>query len=297
MANPSVSIVIPAWNSEAQLKQNLPSVFAASKQVGAKIIVVDDFSTQDSTLSFLRSLGDQIQLIENPQNLGFAATVNRGVEISQSDIVVLLNTDVRPGQECFSACLKQFKNDDIFAVTFNSDNSWAGGNWSRGLLEHSRVKADKSNITRPNPSLWASGGQAAFSRKKWNELGGLDTMYAPFYWEDVDLGYRAWKRGWQIIWDPSARCVHDHTTSVISGNYQSSHIHSIAQRNQFLFVWKNIHDSKMIWSHLIHIPSFIKNYPKAFFAALALIVPALVGRRVEKSASVRSDSEILQIWN
>lgn len=291
-----VSLVIPSWNSEKQLKQNLPFVFKAAEKVNAEIIIVDDASTFDNSASYLRSLGKKIRFYENKTNEGFSFTVNRGVNLAKGDVVVLLNTDVRPDPACFMQCLPHFSDTSIFAVTFNSGEAWAGGKWQNGLLQHAKVEPNQSNINKVNPSLWASGGQAAFDRQKWQTLGGMDLLYKPFYWEDVDLGYRAWKRGWKIIWDPKSKCVHDHQKSVIASNFTPEFVKATAQRNQFLFVWKNIHDSQMIRSHLKKIPSFLKNYSAPFLRAFALLPQALRGRRAEKLASVRSDRKIMQMW-
>ncbi|OGD78866.1 hypothetical protein A2368_00395 [Candidatus Collierbacteria bacterium RIFOXYB1_FULL_49_13] len=296
MDKPTVSIVIPSWNSETQLKQNLPHVFKAAERVNAEIVVVDDASTFDASAQFLRSLGKKIRFYENPTNGGFSATVNRGVKLAHGEIVILLNTDVRPSPDCFLNCVAQFKDPSLFAVTFNSGEAWAGGKWKTGLLQHAKVEPTKANAQKQNPSLWASGGQAAFARTKWLELGGMDLLYKPFYWEDVDLGYRAWKRGWRIVWEPTCRCVHDHQKSVIASNFTTEFVQATAQRNQFLFVWKNIHESDLIRSHLLEIPRFLKNYPGPFFRALALLPQALRSRRIEKLASVRSDRDILALW-
>ncbi len=297
MTKPNVSIVIPSWNSESQLKQNLPYVFKAAEAVKAEIVVVDDASAYDQSAKYLRSLGNKIRFYENKTNGGFSYTVNRGVELAKGDIVVLLNTDVRPSPDCFVNSLSKFSDPSVFAVTFNSGEAWAGGRWEGGLLQHAKVEPSKDNADKQNPSLWASGGQAAFDREKWMLLGGMDLLYKPFYWEDVDLGYRAWKRGWRIIWDPKSKCVHDHQKSVIASNFTPEFVKATAQRNQFLFVWKNIHNSEMLWSHLRKIPSFLKNYPLPFLRALLLLPSALRGRGVEQRASTRSDSEILKIWS
>lgn len=295
MSKVTTSIVIPAWNSEAQLKQNLASVLKAAAAISAEIIVVDDASS-DLTVTYLKSLGKRIQVVANSVNLGFAQTVNKGIGIARGDIVILLNTDVRPEADCFSRCLKQFQHDDIFAVTFNSNNSWAGGWWRDGLLQHERIVANVSNQHQLNPSLWASGGQAAFDRKKWVVLGGMDPLYTPFYWEDVDLGYRAWKRGWRIVWDPDAHVVHDHQSSVIKSNFSPKYIHFISMRNQFLFVWKNIHDPRLLSSHLQALPRLLINYPLPLLLALLRLPSALRGRGQEKRASVTSDLSVLAHW-
>lgn len=297
MTKPKVSVVIPSWNSESQLKQNLPYVFKAAQAVNAEIVVVDDASAYDHSAKYLRSLGSKIRFYANKTNGGFSFTVNRGVGLAKGDIVILLNTDVRPSPDCFTNCLTNFSDPSVFAVTFNSGEAWAGGRWEGGLLQHAKVEPTKENGNIQNPSLWASGGQAAFDRAKWLELGGMDLLYKPFYWEDVDLGYRSWKRGWRIIWDPQSKCVHDHQKSVIASNFTPEFVKATAQRNQFLFVWKNIHDSSMIWSHLKKIPSFLKNYPLPFLHALMLLPAALRGRGVEQHASTRTDQQVLSLWS
>lgn len=294
--SPKVSVVIPSWNSEQQLKQNLPFVFKAAEKVKAEIIVVDDASTFDNSAGYLRSLGKKIRFFENKKNGGFSFTVNRGVSLAKGDIVILLNTDVRPSEDCFSNCLTQFIDSSVFAVTFNSGEAWAGGRWQNGLLQHAKVEPNKDNLKQVNPSLWASGGQAAFDRHKWLALGGMDLLYKPFYWEDVDLGYRAWKRGWKILWDPNSKCVHDHHKSVIASNFTPEFVKATAQRNQFLFVWKNIHDPQMMRSHLLQIPRFLKNYPAPFLRAILLLPRALKNRNLEKTLSTTTDKQVLSHW-
>lgn len=164
------------------------------------------------------------------------------------------------------------------------------------MLHHYKVEPNESNKNTDNFSIFASGGQAAFSRSKWLELGGMDLLYKPFYWEDVDMGYRAWKRGWQIIWDPKCKCVHDHQKSVIASNFTPEFVKATAQRNQFLFIWKNIHSTRLLLSHLVRLPLFIKSYPSAFFKALLLLTKALAGRTLEITKSVRTDEQILSNW-
>lgn len=291
-----VSVVIPSWNSEKQLKQNLPYVYRAAAKVNAEIVIVDDASADDKSAQVLRAQGKKIRFYENKTNGGFSYTVNRGVQLAKGDIIILLNTDVRPSEDCFEKAVARFADPTIYAVTFNSGEAWAGGKWEKGMFHHYKVEPNESNKNTDNFSIFASGGQAAFSRAKWLELGGMDLLYKPFYWEDVDMGYRAWKRGWQIIWDPKCKCVHDHQKSVVASNFTHEFVKATAQRNQFLFIWKNIHSPKLMLSHLLRLPLYIKSYPSDFFKALLLLPQTLKGRAVELTKSVKSDQEILSIW-
>jgi GT2 family glycosyltransferase len=290
----SVSVVIPAWNSLSQLKANLPGVLAASKLVNAQIIVVDDGST-DATIKYLTSLGKQISFFQNPTNLGFAGTVNRGVREAKSDIVILLNTDVKPNINCFVNCLPYFNDQSLFAITFNSKEGYAGGRFRQGLFHHFRIMPNTTQAKVPEPSLFASGGQAAFSRQLWVELGGMDTIYKPFYWEDTDLGYRAWQLGYKILWAPDCQVPHLHQNSVIAAHFSARTIKNVAQRNQFLFIWKNFRNKKLLLAHLLSLPKYLYLYPNSFFCALQFL-PAIFAYRRKASKLCRPDQEILSLW-
>lgn len=293
---PTVSVVIPSWNSESQLKQNLPYVFKATEAVKSEIVVVDDASTYDQSAKYLRSLGKKIRFYKNKTNGGFSYTVNRGVNLAKGDLIMLLNTDVRPSPDCFVKALKYFEHDDVYALGFNSGEAWMGGEWGGGLFHHFKVEPTQTNKNRPNPSLWASGGQAAFSRSKWIELGGMDLLYKPFYWEDTDMGYRAWKRGWQVLWAPECHVVHDHQKSVIASNFTKEFVMNTAQRNQFLFIWKNISDPIFLLNHLIRLPYYLLKYPGPVFKAILLLPAVLSSRFREKRFWKRTDHAILSLW-
>lgn len=290
---PSMSIVIPSWNSETQLKQNLPAVIKAAARVDADIIVVDDHSTKDESATYLASLPN-IRLLINPENLGFGATVNRGVQASDRDLVVLLNTDVRPAVDCFVKAAAYFTDPMVFAVGFNSGEGSMRLTWEKGLMHHFRDD-DWSRHTPPL-AAWASGGQAAFDREKWLQLGGMDELYAPFYWEDTDLGYNAWKAGWKIIWGEDARCVHDHKKSVITSHFHAQRIARIAQRNQFLFHWKNLTDPQLVRDHLWHALGYAVRYPLTVMSALWRLPRALRSRRRHAPLWQKSDQDILNLW-
>lgn len=284
----SVSIVIPCWNSIELLKKNLPSVITAAKYANAEIIVVDDKSHDDS-VKYLKSLKSEITLLLNDHNLGFGNTVNRGVSFAKTDLVVLLNTDVRPVEACFFNARNYFVESDVFAVGFNSNEGSMRVNWDRGLFHH--FKGDNTKI-----SLWASGGQAMFDRKKYLALGGMDALYKPFYWEDTDLGYNAWKRGWKVLWGADCHCVHDHKGSVISSNFEKDKIYITAQRNQFLFIWKNISDWSLLLSHFLYLPLYMLKYPKTVFSAFRLLPRALTSRKKLSPYWKLRDRDILKLW-
>ncbi len=64
------------------------------------------------------------------------------------------------------------------------------------------------------PCAYGGGGSCAFDRRKFLELGGFDELLAPFYLEDTDLGYMAWKRGWKNLYQPASVVYHEHRGTI-----------------------------------------------------------------------------------
>lgn len=116
-----VSVVITCWNGRKLLEKNLPNVLKAFRNTNNKIfeiIVADDCSTDDS-VSYLESKFPEIKVIEQVVNLGYAANCNKAVKEAKGDLVVILNLDVVPKDNFLESCLPLFKDNKIFAVTFN----------------------------------------------------------------------------------------------------------------------------------------------------------------------------------
>ena len=254
-----ISIVIPNFNGRQLLEKHLPVVIKAAcgvSQAGCQIIVVDDASTDDS-VAFLKKNFPEVLVIEKKKNEGFSSTVNLGVKKATGEIVVLLNTDVKPEIDFLSPLVSHFSDPKVFAVGMMDKSVEKGkivlrgrgvGSFERGFLIHKR-----GNI-RGKYTLWASGGSSAFKRKIWLKLGGLDRMYDPFYGEDLDLGYRAWKAGYEILFEPKSKVFHFHEKGVIKKRFSECYQKTIAFRNQILFVLKNITDPKMLISFFLFFP-------------------------------------------
>ena len=250
-----ISIIIPNYNGVQLLKKNLPKVLAAKGD--AEIIVVDDASSDRSIATIQQLNNSTIKIIKNEKNLGFSSTVNRGVREAKGDIVVLLNTDVAPEKNFLTPLMKHFEDPLVFAVGC-MDKSIEGaktilrgrgvGRWERGFLMHARGEVDKIN------TLWVSGGSGAFRKSIWEKLSGFDELYNPFYWEDIDLSYRALKAGYKILFEPKSVVVHEHEEGAIKKTYSKLQIKTIAYRNQFIFVWKNATDLDLQLLHGLWLP-------------------------------------------
>jgi len=245
----AASIVIPNWNGRDLLEKYLPSVVAASAgSPGNEVIVVDNAST-DGSRELLRERFPRVRVVELERNEGFGGGSNAGFRVARNDIVVLLNSDMRVEPDFLAPLLAGFTDAQVFAIgcqIFFSDpkkrreeTGLTQFSWNRGRL---RVRhREDHGIDQAFPCAYGGGGSCAFDRAKFLELGGFDDVLAPFYLEDTDLGYLAWKRGWKVLYEPRSVVFHEHR-GTIGKKFTQSYIESVLKKNFFLFAWKNMHD-------------------------------------------------------
>jgi len=254
--SPGVSVVIPSFNGQALLARYIPLLIEALPDE-AEVIVIDDAST-DGTSDFLRDYFPSVKVVILERNAGFGPACNAGVSASQYEVVLLLNNDVRVTPGFLQPLLDRLAEPDVFAVSpriirgdgTGLDESCFRPTWWRGrvVVQMSRPNDDES----ASPLFYASGAAAVIVRSKFMALGGFDPMLAPFYWEDVDLGYRAWKRGWRTLREPASTVYHEHSATIRQLSRPDTQ--AIIVRNQEIFFWKNIHDSQMLAVHLAFLP-------------------------------------------
>jgi GT2 family glycosyltransferase/glycosyltransferase involved in cell wall biosynthesis len=254
--NSSASVVIPNWNGRDLLAQYLPSVLEALRESpGSEIIVVDNGSTDDS-LALLRERFPQVRAIALKTNLGFGGGSNAGFREARNDVVVLLNSDMRVAPDFLAPLLAPFEDSKVFSVScqilfsdparLREETGLTQGWWENGGLRV-RHRIDPG-VREPFPCFYGGGGSCAFDRRKFLELGGFDELLSPFYLEDTDLGFLAWKRGWKVLYQPASLVWHEHR-GTIGKHFTPAFIESVLKKNFLLFCWKNVHEWPRLFSH------------------------------------------------
>ena len=288
-----VSVIIPNYNGRDLLAKNLSGVISAanySKNRIMEVIVVDDDS-KDASCEFIKDKYPEIRLIKHSQNRGFAASVNTGVRSAKAELVCLLNSDVMPDRDFLEHVLANFKDANVFAVSLHE----AGYGWGKAYFKNGFVElAPGAETASIHDTFWASGGSAIFARTLWIKVGGMDEiLFSPFYWEDIDLSYRAAKRGYKVLWDPAGKVVHEHEATVKKAN--ARYVAKIRQRNQILFIWKNITSQTLFRRHIKGLIIRIARHPGYILilvSALSKLFSARRARKREKKSAKVSDEAI-----
>jgi len=159
---------------------------------------------------------------------------------------------VRPG--FLTSLLEPFDDPRVFAVCADIQiadgvtvQTGAPRGTFTGLL---RLDYDEPTVLRP--VLYAGGGCSAYHRAKWDYLGGFDPAYRPFYWEDVDIGFRAWRAGWLSLNQPRASVTHKHRATIASF-YSPGTVERVFAANAIYFCWKNLRSWALLARHFAYL--------------------------------------------
>ena len=312
----NVSIVIPTWKGQRLLQSYLPSVVAAcdfyrnSVGAGTEIIVVED-AGGDCTMEWLQSnYGSQVRAVEHSQNLGFCAACQTGFLQARYSVVLLLNNDVRLEADCIAPMVEHFKDPGTFAVTgkmFNQkgDVFCNGGKiarFRRGMWS-SYLNYDVPDATGYDPSLLSFAAIAAFSaydREKFLAIGGFDPLTAMF--EDIEISYRAWKRGWLVKYEPRSIAYHD-ASQTMKRRYKRRSLEMLSRRSRIVMHWLLLQDRGMFVAHVASMAGQLLtswlwlDWPLYWAVGTSLRnMPAILRKRREnRRAAVRSDRELLRM--
>jgi GT2 family glycosyltransferase len=236
-----ISIVIPNYNGTELLGQILPPAIVAIKNTGLpfEIIVSDDASTDDS-VAYLQREFPEIICLRSSVNSGFSVTANRGVQAAKYDWTLLLNSDVKLTPNYFYYLLPYREKQQVFGVMgqiigWDDDHIQDGGKLL--VMQGAKIKTSynyKPILHRPEinyPSFYLSGANAFVNTKLFLQIGGFNELFAPFYIEDTELGLRAWRLGYECLYEHRAVCRH-RTSSTIATAQKKKKIQIIYNRNK-----------------------------------------------------------------
>jgi len=238
--SPLVSIVVPVFNN---LKITLECLLSIKKYTDARttfeIIIADDAST-DATQSVLQRVPN-ITYVRNTKNVGFLMNCNGAASIARGQFVLFLNNDVQVTQDWLV---------ELVGVFARSDQIGAAGPrilYPSGHLQEAGglVKTDcttqliglNDDPTHESYSFarqvdYCSGACLIVRRRIFTDVGGFSEYLRPAYCEDLDLGLKLRKVGYQTWYTPSATVLHHLSKShdEIGGSYKIRHIRENTQK-------------------------------------------------------------------
>jgi hypothetical protein len=195
----------------------LPDLFASlERQTHApRGVIVVDAGSRDESVAIATAAGATVIAAPN-RGLGFL--YNRGAEAAEAEYVLLLNNDVALEPGCVELLAAALDADELRFAADPTQLDWSSETVSharttmrRGPLLHQLVPGFVVDLRAPAsgivPTVCTNGGAMMVRREPLLALGGFDeTFFLDF--EDLDLGWRAWLRGWASVHVPDAVVRH-----------------------------------------------------------------------------------------
>lgn len=240
------SIVILTCNSFKFIGPCLESVFNQDCQ-GFEVIVVDNGSL-DGTVDFIKENYPSIVIIENKYNLGACKARNQAIEIASGTWIVTLDCDTVLKIDFLSHIVKAIENlpSNVGIIQPKILNEYGKTIYSTGIrlsflrrfYDIGRGRDDNGNFNSPKYIFGACVAAAVYRRKVLEEIkedtGYFDERFF-FLVEDVDLSWRAQRKGWQALFYPEAVCFHKGNSS----NTDEKTRKYLCFRNRRLLISKN----------------------------------------------------------
>lgn len=247
-----VAVIILNWNGEKLLRNYLPSVVANTNSEIAEVIVADNGST-DGSLALLADEFPGVTLIEFDSNRGFAEGYNLAIASVPNEYVVLLNSDVETPEGWIEPLYDMMRrNPRIGAcqpkiLSYNNKHEFEYAGASGGFIDRngypycrgrifSTVETDNGQYDSVIPVFWATGAALMIRTDLYRRLGGLDARFFA-HMEEIDLCWRVWLSGNEIVVVPQSRVYHLGGGSLPASNPRKTYLNF---RNNLLLLHKNL---------------------------------------------------------
>jgi GT2 family glycosyltransferase len=189
-----VSIIILNWNGKELTKNCLESIRENTDYPNYEVIVIDQGSSDGSVEMIEKEFGDEIRLIKNRENIGFAAGNNQGMEIASGDYFFMVNNDTLVTRGWLKAAVEMMESRanvaSVGATLITPD----------GAVQDGGEDGEADTVC---------GAAMMLNREVTEKIGRLDAEnFSPVYGEETDWNYRAKNAGFKVLQSGKSRLVH-----------------------------------------------------------------------------------------
>lgn len=243
-----VAICVVTRNCEADVAPFLAAV--EQLEHDALELVIIDAASSDGTPALLETADSTrpLRLECSPDNLGFAAAMNRALELTSAEWILALNPDTRPAPDLIGRLLARADAGDypVGAVTgrlVRLDEpglldacgmylTWAWRHHDRGSGAR-----DEGQWHIPERVFGATGAAVLLRRSALDDVAIAGEVFAAefhSYREDAELAFRLRERGWEVLYEPSARAAHRRAGTPSRRRSMPAHVNYHSLKNRYL---------------------------------------------------------------
>jgi GT2 family glycosyltransferase len=219
----TVAVVILNWNGVAWLQKFLPDVVKFSALPNAKVVVVDNAST-DNSVDYVKSTFPNVELVINATNGGYAKGYNDGLKHVFADYFILLNSDVLVTENWLQPLLDIMNSNEHIAacqpkiLAYNTHSKFEYAGAAGGFIDKfgyafcrgrffDFIEDDHKQYEVPTEIFWATGACLLVRSKLFFDSGGLDEDFFA-HQEEIDLCWRMKNAGHKIYYVPNSSVYH-----------------------------------------------------------------------------------------
>lgn len=248
---PELTVVIPHYNGIEILDACLRSLYQ-NRYTDFVTILIDNGST-DGSQKFVREQFPQVQLVENMENLGYSGGCNQGINMADTEFVLLLNNDTEMPENFLVEMIAALKESETAAMVqpkilsiqdkqFFDYSGGSGGEidifgypFARGRILDT-VEQDKGQYNNLDSKVfWTSGCALLLKKAVTNKIGVLDKDFFA-HQEEIDLNWRAQLAGYQCLVTTKTYIYHYSGYTLRSDNQQKMYLN---HRNNLIMMIKN----------------------------------------------------------
>ena len=285
MKTPLLSAIVVSYRKGELLERCLRSAQVALSEIGGStelILILNGASSGERFAG--EDLLENIDVVYEPENIGFAPAVSEGIRRARGEWVAFLNDDATIEQQAFARMLAAGSSAaDVGSVAAQmrfSDRpqiiNSAGIEVDRLGVASDRLLGEPLSASENEvvEVFGASGGCAAYRRAMLDDIGGFDESFFA-YLEDVDVAWRARMKGWRCLYVPDAVALHQHSATLGHG---SGRKYFLVGRNRMRLLAKNASSAQLRRNGLRILAHEIAYV--AFVALAQLTLAPLRGRLV-----------------
>ncbi|MDT8306104.1 MAG: glycosyltransferase family 2 protein, partial [Anaerolineae bacterium] len=249
---PRATLLVLNWNGKELLATCLPPLL--SQDYPDYEVVVIDNGSEDGSVDYIRQQFPTVSILENGRNLGFSGGLNAGLRQADGQVIALLNNDVIVlGEGWLRQLIAPFQGDTKVGITGcklyfpdgeTLQHAGAHLTYPLGYSEHyGYLEHDEGQYDEQTDVDYVTGAAVALRQEMIAEVGLFDESFAPIYYEEVDLCYRARAAGYRVIYVPRAKAIHNESASF--GRMRERHRLTF-HRNRLRFVFKHYTSTQIL---------------------------------------------------